>query len=217
MPITLDAEHGNLAEFAESDALDASGVMHLKKCDAVKDVFTPAACYHFYVNFQNETLSQARYVTTCATCFRKETHYVPLRRQWSFYMREVVCLGTSAEVMDYLENFRCRLEKFFTEIGLPIEWKAATDPFFSPRSNPKYLAQRLDPLKTEMVYNGDLAIGSINFHRNYFGEAFNISRDGQDAFSGCVAFGLERWVYTIVNYFGEDPAAWPDFGTWGSP
>jgi hypothetical protein len=90
-----------------------------------------------------------------------------------------------------------------------VRWQAATDPFFNPSSNPKYLAQRLDPVKTEMVYGGDLAIGSVNFHRNYFGETFAIERGGEPAFSGCVAFGLERWLYAFTDHFGPNPTDWP--------
>jgi hypothetical protein len=62
-----------------------------------------------------------------------------------------------------------------------------------------------------MVFQGRLAIGSVNFHRNYFGEAFEISRDGREAFSGCVAFGLERWIYAFLERFGMNESDWPDF------
>ena len=124
-------------------------------------------------------------------------------------MREIVCLGSAEEVKSFLARLQGVLHEFFSRVGLPIEWKNATDPFFDPSRNPKYLAQRLDPVKTEMVFGGTLAIGSVNFHRNYFGEAFRIARDGKEAFSGCVAFGLERWMYAILAHFGPDPSDWP--------
>jgi hypothetical protein len=69
--------------------------------------------------------------------------------------------------------------------------------------------QKLDPVKIEMVFNGDLAIGSVNFHRNYFGEAFRITRAGADAYSGCIAFGVERWIFAFLTHFGTDEAGWP--------
>src|SRR5207247_2179199 len=96
-----------------------------------------------------------------------------------------------------------------SEIDLPIAWQNATDPFFDPSRNPKFLAQKLDPVKTEMVFGGELAIGSINFHRNFFGETFGIRREGEPAFSGCVAFGLERWLFALLRRFGPDESAWP--------
>lgn len=209
LPVCLDADHDNLAEFAAGDPLDAQGALRLGKCAPVKEVLTPAACYHFYVNFQDQVLDAPRYVTTRATCFRRESHYTPLRRQWSFNMREIVCIGTADEVTRFLYMQRSVVEEFFMSIGLPISWQGATDAFFNPAANPKYLAQKLDPVKTEMVYGPDVAIGSVNFHRNYFGEAFRIARAGEDAYSGCVAFGLERWVHAFLTHFGPDEKNWP--------
>jgi hypothetical protein len=123
--------------------------------------------------------------------------------------------ASADEVKKFLEDCRERVLGFFRKADLPINWENATDPFFRPTKNPKYLLQKLDPVKQEMVYGGSLAIGSVNFHRNYFGEAFRITRGGEEAFSGCVAFGLERWIYAILDRFGGDPAGWPDLE--GSP
>lgn len=211
-PVGLDSDHQNLADFVARDVMDASGVISMdgSRCAPIQDVLAPAACYHFYANFQGQELDAPLYLTTRATCFRKEVKYTPLRRQWSFSMRELVCIGTSAEVGAFLDDRRGKVEQFFKDIGLPISWDGATDPFFNPSANPKYLAQKLDPVKTEMVFGGDLAIGSVNFHRNYFGEAFKISRNGEDAYSGCVAFGVERWICAFLTHFGEDPAHWPN-------
>jgi hypothetical protein len=64
-------------------------------------------------------------------------------------------------------------------------------------------------VKTEMVFGGSLAIGSVNLHRDYFGEAFEIRREGRDAWSGCIAFGVERWLHAILTRFGPEPAGWP--------
>jgi hypothetical protein len=91
-----------------------------------------------------------------------------------------------------------------------VAWTPATDPFFNPSGNPKFLMQKLDPVKTEMTFAGRLAIGSTNFHRNFFGQTFDIRRNGKEAFSGCVAFGMERWIYAILRRFGTDPARWPN-------
>jgi hypothetical protein len=207
-PVALDPADENLLAFTRGDVPDALGRVPLTATTPVLDVLTPAACYHFYAAFRGEQLAAPRYVTTCATCFRREAHYAPLARQWSFSMREIVCLGTPEEVRSFLDHGRCRAARAVEAIGLEVAWEAATDPFFRPRESPKHLAQRLDPLKTEMIADG-LAIGSVNFHRSYFGEAFGIGRDGGDASSGCLAFGVERWLHAILTRFGPEPAAWP--------
>ncbi len=203
MPVTLDCSDENLNAFSAGQPIDASGVVNLTNLSPVQDVLTPAACYHFYVAHQSQNLLSPKYLTTCANCFRRETHYLPLQRQWSFSMREIVCIGSSDEVKHFLETWKNSLERFFAEAKLEVQFENATDPFFNPSKNPKYLMQRLDPVKTEMIYKKSLAIGSINFHRSYFGEAFKITRDGEEAYSGCVAFGMERWLYAVLTSFGS--------------
>jgi seryl-tRNA synthetase len=210
-PVSLDSDPENLQRFIEGEPLDSHGEVHLTLRAPIREALTPAACYHFYVQLQNETLSGPRYLTTRASCFRREEHYAPLQRQWNFSMREIVCLGTADEVKDFLARYRERLTRFFERVNLSIRWAEATDPFFNPSRNPKYLLQKLDPVKTEMIFGQGLAIGSINFHRNYFGESFRISREGKEAFSGCVAFGIERWIYAFLVRYGTNEAEWPDF------
>lgn len=207
-PVTLAAREENVARFAENLELDYRN-LRLTELSPVRDILTPAACYHFYVHYQGRTLEAPLHVTTCAQCFRREAEYSPLERQWCFSMREVVCVGTADEVKAFLERCRGWIDQQVERLGLPVTWANATDPFFRPAKNPKYLAQKLDPVKSELLFDGRLSIGSTNFHRNYFGEAFRITRDGQEAFSGCVAFGVERWIAAIVRTFGADPSRWP--------
>jgi hypothetical protein len=124
-------------------------------------------------------------------------------------MREVVCIGTADEVKGFLAQYKQLMTEKFVQLGLDISWEIATDPFFDPGENPKFIMQQIDPVKEEMIYQKNLSIGSVNFHKNYFGETFAIERDGEPAFSGCVAFGMERWIYAIVTRYGIDAAKWP--------
>jgi seryl-tRNA synthetase len=209
---SLDPAKDNLSAFAKGQGVDADGRVALTELAPVKDALTPAACYHVYIGIQDSALSAPHFATTRGTCFRREEYYAPMQRQWSFGMREIVCVGTSDEVKSFLDRYQAKVAAFFVELGLPIDWKPATDPFFNAAANPKFLAQKIDPVKTEMVYETGLAIGSVNFHRNFFGETFKIAREGQHAFSGCVAFGLERWIFAIVHHFGTNPENWPKLG-----
>jgi len=211
-PIVLDPDDENLRRFTTGEPLADDGSVRLAATSPIRDVLTPAACYHFYAHFCGQAFAAPQYLTTRNTCFRREAYYAPLRRQWGFSMREIVCIGSAAEVEAFLETTRERVADFFGRIGLPIAWAHATDPFFNPTRNPKYVAQRLEPVKTEMVFGDDLAIGSVNFHRSYMGEAFSMRRGDEEAYSGCVAFGLERWLYAITSHFGPEPGAWPDLG-----
>ena len=98
------------------------------------------------------------------------------------------------------------LAKLLHQIG--IVPTAATDPFFRPEKNAAWLIQKLDPVKTEFVFGGDLAVASVNLHYDHFGSAFEITRDGRPAHTACLAFGLERWVHMMLTVHGSDPADW---------
>jgi len=208
-PVTLRDDQKNLESFVTRGPIGPQGGVQLTEVSPIRDMLTPAACYHFYIQYQKQELAAPLFLTTVANCFRRESHFVPLERQWNFNMREIVCIGTAEEVQEFLSACRREVEGFLVELGLPIEWQVATDPFFNPAKNPKFLLQRLQPNKTEMVFQGRLAIGSVNFHRNYFGEAFAIRRENQEAYSGCVAFGVERWVSAILHHFGPKRENWP--------
>jgi tRNA synthetase class II (G, H, P, S and T) len=208
-PVALDEDPESLRAFVADEPLRADGAVLLGKPAPVREVLTPAACYHFYVMLQGQEVRAPLNLTTVATCFRREAYYRPLQRQWNFTMRELVRIGSAEEVEEFLNAVRQRAEGLIAALDLPVEWRPATDPFFDPTRSPKHVAQLVDPVKTEMVYDGELAIGSVNLHRNFFGDTFGITRDGEPAFSGCVAFGLERWLYALLTRHGPDPRAWP--------
>lgn len=203
-PVSLDQQEQNLELFRSQEPVGENGCVHLTKTAEVKDVLTPAACYHIYIAMQGQSFKAARYFTTRNTCFRKEVEYHPLQRQWSFSMREIVCIGSAADVQEFLRSFESLLSEFFEKINLPVTFEHATDPFFKPSTSPKYVMQRLDPVKKEMIFDKKLAIGSLNYHRSYFGETFKIQQDGRPLSSGCVAFGLERWLYAFLTTFGPE-------------
>lgn len=207
-PVALDAEASNLRAFAAANEALENGELKLARIAAPRTVLAPAACYHFYHGLRGARLSAPLHLTARAECFRRETHYAPLERQSAFTMREIVCLGGADDVRAFVARMRERLTGFFAARALPIEWRAATDPFFDPARDARSLAQKLDPLKTEMVFGQRLAIGSLNCHRSYFGEAFDIRLGDEPAFSACVAFGMQRWMYAFLTHYGPDERDW---------
>ncbi|MEV4416882.1 hypothetical protein [Catellatospora sp. NPDC049609] len=206
-PARLDPAH--LDEFLAGEPITATGAVDLTPLAPVTAVLTPAACYHLYHAHEGSAFSAPVYLTTRNTCFRVEERYVPLRRQWSFTMREIVCLGTHDETVDFLARARAVVDEFLALVDLPVDWLTATDPFFRPRDNPQYLMQRLQPSKHEATYGGDLAIASVNLHHDHFGTAFGLRRGGRAVNTACLAFGLERWLWAVTDRHGLDPASWP--------
>jgi len=166
-----------------------------------------AACYSAYLDLRESTLDGPVLVTTAANCFRREDHYDGLRRLYGFTMREVVCVGPRETVLDFLSTGKARVRSFLDALGPPYEVAAATDPFFDP-SGARSLMQKLFPVKEEFLAGGDLAIASVNFHRNFFGERCAIRLpSAEPAFTGCVAFGLERWLAALGSRFADAAAA----------
>lgn len=175
----------------------------------------PALCYHAYAALAGQTFAAPRLLTTQGTCWRHEgSRLVPLERGWAFTMREIVCIGAPAEV----ERFRARGTAAAVELAraldLPHEVVAASDPFFAPTARGRALLQQVKGLKHELALGlgGEhtVAAASFNDHETFFGAAFGLRlTDGSPASSGCVAFGLERWLLAALVRHGIEPAAWP--------
>lgn len=166
-----------------------------------------AACYSAYLDLAGTVLTRPARITTSATCFRREEKFEGLRRLFGFTMREIVCVGPRDAVLDHLSAFKARITAFLADLALPVRVQAAADPFFDPDGGRSLMA-KLFPVKEEFVFGGSLAIASVNFHRNFFGERCEIRlEDGSHAFSGCVAFGLERWIAALAEHFDGDLGA----------
>jgi hypothetical protein len=129
-------------------------------------------------------------------------------------MREIVCVGAERDVKDFLDRSVERVGALEQALGLRCELVAASDPFFAPSGRGRAALQRIKGLKHELEFRfadgRPLAIASFNDHELFFGETFGISlADRSPAWSGCVAFGLERWLLAILATHGVDPGGWP--------
>jgi hypothetical protein len=207
-PVSLDADEANLAAFADGEPVDAGGALHLTRPAPVRDVLTPAACYHLYDHVAGAVFDGPRYFTTANTCFRREDHYVALERQWSFTMREIVCMGTAEEARAFLAEATAEVDALVAGAGLALRWEQAGDPFFRPSANPRYLMQQVDPTKFELLFDDRLAVASSNLHHDHFGRAFDIRRGREPVRTACIAFGIERWLAALVAHAGPE-GPWP--------
>jgi hypothetical protein len=197
VPVAPEASAIPAFRDANAAGVDDGGPLALGRVCEAHHVLAPAACYALYPALRGLRASEPRHYTMLGTCFRREAGYAPLRRQWAFRMREVVHVGTEASVPAFLAEARAQVEALADRWRVPVRFEVATDPFFDPARSPKYLHQKLFPSKEEVVWEGGgepLALGSVNDHRTYFGEAFDLEVGGATAHTACLAFGLERWV-----------------------
>lgn len=166
-----------------------------------------ATCFAAYLLLRDRQVPADTLVTLVNRCFRKESHFDGLRRLLSFQMREIVAIGSFEHTQTVIARFRERIGEFLGRLSLDSTVQAASDPFFQGEG-PRALLQRMQPVKYEFQVD-DLAIASVNTHRNFFGERCRITvePDGGTAFTGCVAFGLERWVSVLIARHGTAEAA----------
>jgi len=179
-------------------------------CDALQPAalgLPSASCYAVYLHHQGQALPPDTLVTVVGWCFRKEERYEDLRRQLGFRMREIVALGSKEHAQRHLETFSEKITAFAEALDLPLRKEAACDPFYDKGSS-KALLQRLVPVKHEFLYE-DLAIASVNTHRNFFGDrcSITLADTGGPVFTSCVAFGLERWLSALTRRHGSWEAA----------
>ncbi|MGZ0150515.1 hypothetical protein ACXJJ3_25880 [Kribbella sp. WER1] len=190
----------------------------LEHCRNIDYCLPPTMCYHTFHQYRGRTLEPdgLKVVTCRGKSFRYEAGYATtLERLWDFTIREVVFLGTRHEVLDARECYLAEILAFTEELGLAGHCEVANDPFFGGvDSSARISSQRMLELKYEVrldVGDGrDIACASFNFHDALFGKAFDIQLDDSGPIrTGCVGFGLERWVYAFLCRYGADPADWP--------
>jgi hypothetical protein len=193
-------------------ASDPAGNMSGEVMEEIEQLLTPAACYHFYPRLAGQRLSAAKFMTTRCQCHRREEIYLPLQRQWCFEMREFVCLGSEENISGFIKDCEQSVDDLAQRLGIKCSWQLATDPFFDPQGDSKALAQILAPTKRELCLEDGLAIGSINQHRNFFGECYDILLNDRPVDSACVAFGIERWLFAMLSAHGSNISQWPEPG-----
>jgi hypothetical protein len=175
----------------------------------------PAVCYHVYPAFADRVLPNTRKVAVRGSCWRHEgERLTPLERGWAFTMLEVVCLGSPGDVQDFLACGARRATDLARALGLRATIADASDPFFAPTGRGKALLQRMKRLKRELLLPLDagssIAAASFNDHQSFFGESFGIrGLTGEPISTGCIAFGVERWLLAWLAEYGPDPEEWP--------
>jgi seryl-tRNA synthetase len=184
---------------------------------AIQALLSPAVCYHLYFALADKPLPGGKATATAVgNCFRYEAiNLASLERMWNFTMREVIFVGPKDFVLENREVARQRMAAFFEQIGLAYRVESANDPFFIGEFRKQAAFQSAFQLKYEIrarlpFKDSTLAVGSYNYHQDFFGRSLNISLpDGSPAHTGCVAFGLERIAFAFLAQFGLDPARWP--------
>jgi seryl-tRNA synthetase len=176
-------------------------------------VLTSAACHHLYPLLSGDVLDGPACLSVEAACYRDEKTFETGRLR-SFRMYEVVRFGQPGAVERWRDRALRSADEWLSGLGLSTRTVPASDPFFGKSGDFLSLAQRRQQLKWEITAHvaDDLpqAIASANYHKEHFGEAFDITNtDGSATHSACMAFGLDRIVLALRQEHGADSAQWP--------
>ena len=170
-------------------------------------------CYYIH---KNGKLGKNDTYYALSKCFRNEKSRTnELDRLTEFSMREIIATGQEEYVKSQRKNFIEFIESFANFTGLACSLEKASDPFFTNEIPEKAALQNYIESKFELLVplgneKADLAVGSVNWHGDFFGRSFQI-RDRSDYFmtSSCLAFGLERIVFAFLTQHGMDSNSWP--------
>jgi len=205
--------------FARTASCDDHGLnAPLDSFAPIPALLSPAVCYHLYFSLADKPLPDGKLAATAVGhCYRYEsTNLISLERLWNFSLREVIFVGSKDFVVDNREAARERMKSVFEEFGMAYRVESATDPFFVGEFRKQTAFQSAFQLKFEIrarlpFKESTLAVGSYNYHQDFFGRNLNISLpDGSPAHTACVGFGLERMAYAFLAQFGFDKKDWPE-------
>jgi len=205
-------------QFAKEADMEADGLNSPAEFfSRIQTLLSPAVCYHLYFSLADHPLPDGKLIATAVgNCYRYEsTNLTSLERMWNFTMREVIFVGPKEFVLENRVRSREFMQKIFEEIGLVYHVETANDPFFVGEFRKQVAFQTAFQLKYEIrallpFKNSTLAVGSYNYHQDFFGRHLDITLPGGGPIhTGCTAFGLECIAYAFLAQFGFDTANWP--------
>lgn len=177
---------------------------------------SPSACFHVYEEYKNCVLDNNTIVTFIQSVFRNEGrfNFSEYGRMRDYHVREVVFIGDDAFVEKSRERMIRASKRLIKEINVKATITAASDPFILPKMQKYKKIQLIDRSKYElrMAYEekSDMSVASYNLHGTAFTSPFNIMVKDKDTVTGCVGYGLERFVLAFLAQHGENPDKWSE-------
>ncbi len=177
---------------------------------------SPSACFHTYIEYENAELPSESVFTFRQNVFRNEGrfNFSEMGRLMDYHVREVVMIGDEKYVSRVRQEFLDIVIDRMKNWGLSFTVIVAADPFVLPRFQKLKKIQKVEKSKYEIKLNCEpdhkISVASFNLHGTAFSDPFNISvRQSAQTVTGCIGFGLERWVIAFICQYGTDPSKWP--------
>ncbi|WP_181873213.1 aminoacyl--tRNA ligase-related protein [Fontibacillus phaseoli] len=178
---------------------------------------TPAACFHCYEELEGQVVNGPLVLASTSNCFRHEAPWrLGKHRMNEFNVKELAFIGDAEFVRATRLQAVEEIWALFTALGLEGSIETASDPFYFEEDVLKGQHQLMADMKYELICRLDggkesFAISSVNDMRQSLCKAFDIrDRNGNWQHSGCVGFGIERWMYALFATYGNVLAFWPE-------
>lgn len=182
-----------------------------------KFALSPSACFHTYMEYENKKLNGNKTVTFTQKVFRNEGRFNwdEFGRMRDYHVREIVFLGNDSYVTEQRKKFMEKTAKFMEHLGISGDIVSSSDPFIAPKMQRLKKLQMYEKNKYEarirIDENISIACASFNFHGVSFTRPFMIQiQDTERPVTGCIGFGIERWVLSFLSQFGVNKEFWPD-------
>ena len=215
--VHLREDHDVLREFAASAHWNGDRLVYNQEgTSGVECLLSPSICFHWYSCLRDSQLPKTQAITAIGKCFRYESSNLQgLERLWDFSMREIVFAGSALDVLSNRDRLIELSSRFLDGLGLAYEIGTAADPFFVDSFAVQSAYQQGFELKFELLaplpYSGKkLAIGSINYHQDFFGRSFAIETSEGPAHTACIGFGHERLALAFLAQYGLAETDWPE-------
>lgn len=177
---------------------------------------SPSACFHLYEELRGCILTEPTIYTFQQHVFREEgIDNYSLYRFCDYSVREIVLIGDSDYVYLIREDILKKIAELLDALGLIFKIEIACDPFVLPEMQKYRKIQIANKVKYEVTIarsaHSYMACASLNLHGNLFAHSFDFRVKGiSDTVSGCIGFGLERWIVAFLSQYGTTPKNWPE-------
>lgn len=184
--------------------------------DECGNALGPSTCDPCYYVLKDKVHDGNNIYTALNKSFRNEFSATDaLDRLTEFSMREIITVGSMDFVLRLRQQYIDFCVNFLELVQLDARIETANDPFFTNDSILKNAYQNSVNSKYEVTtklnhLDAELPIGSINWHGDFFGKAFDVrSKDSHHIYSCCLAFGIERVIFAFLSQHGNDSYKWP--------
>lgn len=180
------------------------------------NVLGPSTCDPCYYVLKDKVQEGNNIYTALSKSFRNEVSSTDdLDRLPEFSLREVITVGSMDFVLEIRQQYIDFCVNFLEFAQLDAKIEIANDPFFTTDSILKNSYQNSVNSKYEILTklnytNTELPIGSINWHGDFFGRAFDVTnKESEYIYSSCLGFGIERVIFTFLSQHGNETHKWP--------